>query len=159
MYARLAIKTLIELFLRSQYLVFKPLRKSTYLGPYRGCDSMDCTVVSLSWKFPYGKGLLSVLPKALSVKSEFRFCLKNDKNVLILITKPYQTRDLCFCHDSHARRPDRILICYILSCTCCCWVHCCNHSKIVNFITTTILEFSILFYLQMVLRARESNKN
>lgn len=57
--------------------------KCTHLGPYRGCDSMDCTVVSLSWKFPYGRGLLSVLPNALSVKSEFRFCLKHN-NVFVL---------------------------------------------------------------------------
>lgn len=37
---------------------------------------MDWTVVSLNWKFPYGKGDLSDEPRAESVKSEFKFCLK-----------------------------------------------------------------------------------
>lgn len=36
---------------------------------------MDCTVVSLNWKFPYGSGDLSEEPRAESVKSEFKFCL------------------------------------------------------------------------------------
>lgn len=33
-------------------------------------------MVSRSWKFPYGSGDLSDDPRAESVKSEFRFCLR-----------------------------------------------------------------------------------
>lgn len=40
---------------------------------------MDCTVVSLSWKFPYGNGDLSEDPRAESVKSEFRFWLRKER--------------------------------------------------------------------------------
>lgn len=46
----------------------------TYFGPYRGWFKIDCTVVSLSWKLPYGRGDLSDDPSAESVKSELRFC-------------------------------------------------------------------------------------
>lgn len=41
---------------------------------------MDWTVVSLSWKFPYGSGDLSDEPRAESVKSEFRFCLERRRD-------------------------------------------------------------------------------
>lgn len=42
---------------------------------------MDCTVVSLSWKFPYGSGDLSEEPRAESVKSEFKFWLKRERRM------------------------------------------------------------------------------
>lgn len=44
---------------------------------------MDWTVVSRNWKFPYGKGDLSDEPRAESVKSEFKFCLKHKIRALL----------------------------------------------------------------------------
>ena len=41
---------------------------------------MDCMVDSRSWKFPYGRGDLSLLPRAESVKSLFKFCKNKNAN-------------------------------------------------------------------------------